>query len=220
MCDTLPNEHQEHFKKIKKTYTLIGFWSKLHAFFYELETSLRGLLPEEGRITHNIRTLCHSMAQIPADKWSGLCSSIGPTVYGAIALSWCKDAELSQVWEGWHASGFPLKPSPEFERPARFINPALMPVSDSLHDILNAEARKHEDPEIHTLAICARIAAVQGPLKFDIPLDSLKTAPPQIAAFLKSRMLEKPDRTAEESALIATWSATVKGTEFDIWESA
>ncbi|WP_066707575.1 hypothetical protein [Celeribacter ethanolicus] len=142
------------------------------------------------------------------------------TVYGAIALSWCKDAELSQVWEGWHASGFPLKPSPEFERPARFINPALMPVSDSLHDILNAEARKHEDPEIHTLAICARIAAMQGPLKFDIPLDSLKTAPPQIAAFLKSRTLEKPDRTAEENALIATWSATIKGTEFDIWEDA
>ena len=160
------------------------------------------------------------LTQVEASIWSSLCSAAGPTVYGAIALSWCKDAELSQVWEGWHASGFPLKPSPEFERPARFINPALMPVSDSLNDILNAEARKHEDPEIHTLAICARIAAVQGPLKFDIPLDSLKTAPPQIAAFLKSRMLEKPDRTAEESALIATWSATIKGTEFDIWESA
>ncbi|WP_226554417.1 hypothetical protein [Celeribacter naphthalenivorans] len=166
------------------------------------------------------RTFLKELQSYNSKKWLSLCDALGPTVYGAIALSWCKDAELSQVWEGWHASGFPLKPSPEFERPARFINPTLMPVSDSLHDILNAEARKHEDSEIHTLAICARIAAVQGPLKFDIPLDSLKTAPPQIAAFLKSRMLEKPDRTAEENALIATWSATVKGTEFDIWESA
>lgn len=178
-------------------------------------------LPQETNfIQRDTLGLLGMLKSLDFNRWYAVCFGSGMTVYGAIALSWCKDAELSQVWEGWHASGFPLKPSPEFERPARFINPALMPVSDSLYDILNAEARKHEDLEIHTLAICARIAAVQGPLKFDIPLDSLKTAPPQIAAFLKSRMLEKPDRTAEESALIATWSATIKGTEFDIWESA
>lgn len=141
------------------------------------------------------------------------------TVCGATTLSWCKNAELSQVWAGRHASRFPFKPSPEFERPTRLINPALMPVRDSLHDILNAEAGKHENPEFHARAICARIAAVQGLLQFDISLDCLKTAPPQIAAFLESRMLEKPERTSEESALIATWSEAIKGTKFDIWEN-
>lgn len=160
------------------------------------------------------------LSEFSAANWHSLCSAAGMTVYGATALSWCKDAELSQVWEGWHASGFPLKPSPEFERPARFINPALMPPSRSLREFLDAEAGRHENPEIHTLAICARIAAVQGTLSFDMPQESLRNAPPQIAAFLKSRLFDKPDRTAAENALIAIWSDTLSGTEFDIWEDA
>ena len=39
------------------------------------------------------------------------------------------------------------------------------------------------------------------------------------AAFLKSRMLLKADRTKEENALIVSWSEKIRDTEFDIWAS-
>ena len=135
------------------------------------------------------------------------------TVYGAVALSWCKDADIKDVWEGWETSGFPLKPLPEFERPARFLNPALMPKTRSLKGIVGAVGNS-------SLAICAAIASSPEPLEFDLDLTVMHSAKPQLAAFLKSRMLQKQARTAEEESLLNAWSETVKGTEYDVWEGA
>lgn len=161
------------------------------------------------------------LAEVDAGIWNSLCLGLGMTVYGAIALSWCKDAELQQVWEGWLTSGFPLKPLPEYERPARFINPALMPQTNKLTGMLEAFNDKYPDSQTtYSLAICAAIASLKEPLDFDLSTDSLTKATPQIASFLKSRMLHKPDRTAEENALIEVWTKTVKGTEFNVWEGA
>lgn len=154
-----------------------------------------------------------ALADYPASKWAALCNAAGMTVYGAVALSWCKDAEIKDVWEGWEASGFPLRPLPEFERPARFINSAFMPKTRSLKGIVDEMGNS-------SLAICAAIASSPEPLEFDLDPNMMKSAKPQLASFLKSRMLEKPDRTAEEEALLKVWSEAVKDTEYDIWEGS
>ena len=153
-----------------------------------------------------------------AKGWHALCTAAGMTVYGAVALSWCEGAELSQVWDGWEASGFPLKPSPEFERPARFINPTLLPQTNKLSGILEACNNKYQDEAIYNLAICATIASQKEPPEFDLPPENLTRAQPQIAAFLKSRTLKKPDRTAQDNTLIAQWDKTIAGSQWDIWE--
>lgn len=135
-------------------------------------------------------------------------------MFTAVALSWCEGATLPQVFDGWRASGFPLKPLPEYERPARFINPALLPQTRKLSELATAA-----EPDI--LALCAMIAHSPEPLEFDVPHPSLRGSPnPQVVAFLKSRMLQKPSRTQEEDDLIAAWSETVKGSEFDVWKGA
>lgn len=150
---------------------------------------------------------------VSSEDWSKMCHGIGPTVYGAVALSWCEDAELSQVWDGWRASEFPIKPLPEYERPARFINPGLLPPTNSLLAIVEFSANR-------PLPICAIIAALKEPLAFDMSKEQLSGASPQIAAFLKSRMLKKPTRSDEDEELIATWTAIVNGTDFDVWKDS
>lgn len=204
---------ETQWQKIRPVFTILRIWDRLHSFFYELETSHKGPLPEERRISSNINTLTDSMRAVPASDWTQFCLSLGWTVYGAVALSWCKDAELAKVWEGWEASGFPLKPLPEYERPARFVNPALMPKTRSLKGIVDEMGNS-------SLAICAAIASSPEPLEFDLDSSMIKSAKPQLAAFLKSRMLEKQNRTGEEEALLKVWSDAVKDTEYDIWEGS
>lgn len=204
--------------------TLLEIWQGIH------HRALHWNLPPEGKtieehqfsISFDDRNTCIILEENVLSKhWYSLCNSIGMTVYGAASLSWCKDAEPSQVWESWLASNFPLKPLPEFERPARFINPALMPQSNKLSGILEIlNNRHHDSSRTYSLAICASIAASKEPLEFDISAEKLATATPQIASFLKSRMLQKPEQTAEEATLVKTWTEAIKGTEFDIWEGS
>jgi len=195
--------------------TLPYLWCSLHLS----HTTVKALMnhPNGGfeisRIQENDEHLLKHLQSIEGDTWRTFCTAAGMTAYGAVALSWCKDAVLTQVWEGWKTSGFPLKPLPEFERPARLLNSALLPRTNKLSEIVSAANNS-------SLAICAIISALKEPLFFDLPRDMLVSAPPQVAAFLKSRMLQTPNRAIEDPALTACWTNTVRGTEFDVWEAA
>ena len=191
--------------------TLPYIWVSLHLNAQMEQETLSNprLSQETARMANEISYLLEALQEVPMQKWWNLCSASGMTVYGTVALSWCKDARIEQVWDGWEASGFPLKPLPEFERPARFINPDLLPKTSSLAQIIAVSPDK-------TLPICAMIAALKEPLVFDLPADYLKNANPQIASFLKSRMEQKTDRTPEQDDLISIWTQTTKDTEWEI----
>lgn len=193
--------------------TLPYVWVSLH-LNARLEMQLLSeprMSRERDRFAQEIVTLLKGFEAVEAEHWIRFCTAAGQTTYGAVAQSWCKGATLAQVLDGWRASGFPLKPLPEYERPARFINPALLPDSRKLSGLIEA-AR----PD--SLALCAMIAHSDTPLDFDLPLDWLKSiTDPQLAAFLKSRMLRIKDRSSEQDGLIAHWHAITRGSDFDIW---
>lgn len=153
------------------------------------------------------------------DLSKNLFVELGWTSYGAVALSWCAGVQLRDVWSGWLASGFPLKPLPEFERPARFLNPALLPQTASLREIVAwANGQGYTEVAMYDLAISAVIAGLKVPLIFDMPAGQMAQASPQIAAFLRSRLLQKPGYGAEELALLDAWGARIKGSAYDISE--
>ncbi|TQM94075.1 hypothetical protein [Roseinatronobacter monicus] len=84
---------------------------------------------------------------------------------------------MPQVLDGWLASGFPLKPLPEYERPARYINPALLRQTRSLSALVEAA-------QPNAFALCVMIAHSPEPLDFDMSLEALQSVPqPQLAAF-------------------------------------
>ena len=199
-----------------QSYRLPELWSNLHLSIvsWECGDPKRFNGENEAAATDRVFNLLKCLVDTPSENWLLICRGAGMTVFGAVALSWCEGATLPQVFDGWRASGFPLKPLPEYERPARFINPALLPQTRKLSEFATAA-----EPDI--LALCAMIAHSPEPLEFDVSHPSLRGSPnPQVVAFLKSRMLQKPSRTQEEEDLIAAWSETVKGSEFDVWEGA
>lgn len=186
-------------------------WFQLHQHAEVWAQNIQnGMDPED--LTYNDdedALLFRSLDDFAVQRWIKLCEALEWTVYGAVALSWCKDADLSQVWEGWEASGFPLKPLSEYERPARFINPALLPATNSLLELARIVENK-------TLPICAMIVAKGDALDVDLTPGQATNASPQIAAFLKAHMERKQNRTDEQNQMIEVWSGIISGTQWEM----
>lgn len=198
-------------EKTPSDQLLISIWRKIHdeANIWGQFNRLPSRYNSRGDIDVKTLKSLTELNGLSREKWMNLSSGIGMTVYGAIALSWCKGAELSQVWEGWEASGFPLKSLPEFERPARFINPTLLPKTNSLLELTTIAENK-------PLPICAMIVAKGDALEADLSPEMATKANPQIASFLKTHMERKSDRTAEQDQMIEVWTQKVSGTEWEV----
>lgn len=191
--------------------TLADLWQGLHGGARAWSSVERNSHHTQNRLLIDGAdvNLLQSLSACPAARWSAFCEAAGWTIYGAIALSWCADAELADVWSGWEASGFPLRPEPAHERPARLLNSALLPDTLSLRDLTEAAGNQ-------TLPLCAMIAAKQVPLIYDLPDSMIARAGPQLAAFLKANMARMSDPTPQQRSLMEIWSQTVKDTEYDV----
>jgi hypothetical protein len=209
-------------KKVGKDMNMVSVWSGLHsrAGTPYVSENVFANSPERDLVDGTDFFALQQLQGVAAGDWWNFCSAVGWTAYGAVALSWCSDAQPSQVWTAWLASGCPLKPLPEYERPVRMINPALFPPTRSLREIIHWVASQNPaDPEVRHFAVSACLVALREPLVFDLePADYLE-APAQIAAFLKSRLLARRDRTATEQAAIGACSQRVTGTTWDVWQN-
>ena len=195
--------------------TPVDVWQGLHlsALAWQGIPDDHGQVEQRRLIDDSDRSVLGALSEYPAQNWMQLCNATGWTVYGAVALSWCSGAELSQVWEGWLASGHPLLPTPECERPARLLNPDLLPKTRQLSELIAASTPS-------TIGLCALIAASDRPLVIDMPPERLKNAPAQIACFLKSRTLRAAGGATPDRQMLSMLEARIAGTEFDIWRSS
>lgn len=157
---------------------------------------------ERSNLDRTSLSLLQDMKEIDAEAWINLCAASGWTAYGAIAISWCKNGALAQVWAGWEASEFPIKRAEGFERPAHLLNPMLLPKTNSLSEITMICQQR-------TLPLCITLSARKGaPLTFDVPVQTLSEMPAQAAAFLLP-LLEKQDGLgADERHLAEYWRAS------------
>ena len=194
--------------------TPVDVWQGLHlsATAWQLVPDDAGQNEQRALIDQSDLSVLSSLSEFPAERWTSLCDATGWTVYGSIALSWCAGGTLAQVWEGWLSSGYPLMPMPEYERPARLLNPALLPKSGKLSELIAASTPS-------TLGLCALIAASDAPLEIDLSAEQLKNAPAQIAAFLKSRMIMRGKENKPDVATLTVLERNLANTEYDIWKS-
>lgn len=180
--------------------TLPRLWDWLHnnamhwAHIYRSSPGHRNLAQLDRVDRDNLALL----QDCPAARWTMLCRAAGVTDLGAAALGWCAEATEAAVWEMWRAAEPGLEPSPEFLRPTRLLAPAIAPNSPRLSDLL----RRAKDD---ALVLCVLIAASEQPLDFDLPLDTLRSADPRLAAFLRENMARKLDPSAQEKALLMHW---------------
>ena len=203
---------------LKPGISLAAVYFSIENISKKLEAVRNAEAPQAQSEIKAFRKACRALEEVNSQTWTQLLALLGTTAYGAVALSWCEGADIDDVWKGWLASGFPLKPLPEFERPAQFLNPALVPQVDNLSAVVDAFAGKYADNrDLYSLAISASIAAQKQPLEFDMTPEHLAKAPSQVAAILKSRLLQKPEQTSEDKAIIETWDKSIKDTEWDVW---
>ncbi|ARC87155.1 hypothetical protein [Rhodovulum sp. MB263] len=112
----------------------------------------------------------HDLREVEAEDWRQMCWGLGPTVYGAVGLSWCRGVDLAMVWQDWEASGFPILPDARHMRPARLLNPELMPVTESLQSIAQISRG-------NLVAFCAIVAFSEGRIFIDVPESDLARLP-------------------------------------------
>ena len=192
--------------------TPVDVWQGLHlsALAWQGIPDDHGQAGQRMLIDDSDLSVLRTLSDFPAERWTQLCDATGWTVYGAIALSWCSGAELPQVWEGWLASGHPLLPTPDCERPARLLNPALLPETRQLSALIAASTPS-------SLGLCAMIAASDAPLVIDLSAGQLKNAPAQIACFLKSQLLRSANNGKADPTLMSALEQQLANTEFDLW---
>ncbi|MGH1331703.1 MAG: hypothetical protein ACRBBK_12540 [Paracoccaceae bacterium] len=192
---------------------LVDVWKVLHENYLTWLKIPPGPLQTEDRLRFDASDakLFKSLQDTSASQWMALCQGIGWTTVGAIAVSWCKDASVEDVWAAWTASNSVFVPTVEQRRPAWFLNPNVGPQTNSLQMITSFANGQGT-------AICILISALRGPLLLDMEYEDLKGAPANIASFLKAACLEKPMATDQETLLLGVWSERVAGTPYDIWE--
>ena len=116
-----------------------------------------------------------SMAAAP--DWRKMCEGAGITQMGAVGLSWCAGASLSDVWSMWSMAGQPLLPLPAFLRPARLLNPDLVGTGTKLSEIMNGA-------ETDPFLACARCARAGAALEIDLSERQMSELAPEVLRFV------------------------------------
>lgn len=184
-------------QRLENGVRYVDLWSEIN----KLAEKHANALPHDAEVFDALTyEFLNDLKTVDAQVWRALCLGVGLTVYGAVALSWCKGATLTDVWEDWTASEYAFAPGLYAERPAHFINPSLLPRETSLQKMAQVSGTSQ-------LQLCAMIAASEGPVAFDLPLESLKAAPPNIAGFLQDRLKRQGARSDDETAIQAHWDS-------------
>ncbi|WP_147112934.1 hypothetical protein [Tateyamaria sp. syn59] len=162
------------------TLSLPATWVGLHASH---EAWIYATPDDRGRIDDSDLSILRSLAEIPAARWSSLCSAAGWTPLGAAAMSWCEGATLREVREAWETVE-PLLTVDEITcRPARLLNPALLPETTT-HGMRKLSSMVVAGDD-NNLQISLQIAHHPAKLMVDLSKDILSGADPSLAEHIR-----------------------------------
>lgn len=99
------------------------------------------------------RQLLSALETYPAGRWFSLCNGAGWTPIALTAYSWCQNAPLEDLLDGWERLGDQgrISVNPAAQRAATFINPQVLP-ENRLSAILTAT----ENPSLLKVIFAAR----------------------------------------------------------------
>lgn len=162
-------------------HTLPTLWASLH-----LSAKVASDFADDSRVVAEIEGmersdlfLLNSLADIEVKAWSEFCEAAGWTLYGAVAISWCKGATLQDVADAWTASGSPLKLSSAFFRARRLIKPDLLPKTRSLREL-------HEIAGGDAALYCVLLASETERIRLDLSSEEQSTIPDVVMPFLRA----------------------------------
>lgn len=142
--------------------------------------------------------LLKSLEKCLANRWISLCVGAGQTQIGAVGLSWCSDATLSDVWSMWMDAKKPLMPNACDARPVRLLNPALLNEEHQLSAILRTY---HAD----SFSTCVHIIRAGRHLDLDLDPTTIPRIPREIAGFIFEALHERGTSDRQYLEFINYW---------------
>lgn len=146
----------------------------------------------------NIKSLRH-LKSVPVHRWSALCAGAGWTTYGAMATSWCQDAKVSHLLEGWLAAQLPPVASETYDRPIRMISRDILPKGAGLGAL--------NDLSGNSLAgLCLLVRSADHRIALDMSEAQLASAAPELIVVLLDNLSSGADRRPPEPSLLSAWA--------------
>ena len=108
---------------------IISIWHTLHHYAENPpfnEDWLKQSETECDTLTSE-KLLLKELQAVEAERWKLLGLAAGWTPYAAVSLSWCLQAQLQDVFDCWDNVFSNRPPDVAHLRPARLLNPALLP---------------------------------------------------------------------------------------------
>lgn len=181
--------------------SLPKIWQRLHdnAKQWVILSDARALQKNLTALDSIDLDLLGRLSGCPADAWKLLCFGAGRTLMGAVGLSWCRDAKLSDVWDMWSSSGIPLLSPPIFRRPARLLNPELVGETVSLRAIV-------ADTQSDVFLACVRAVRADANIQIDIEKAAIPQVPAVLAHFITDSIAKRGGDAPLDQAFLHYWS--------------
>ncbi|MEY1554070.1 hypothetical protein AB3Y40_00410 [Yoonia sp. R2331] len=195
---TRPNDPEKGVFRLGQDLSLADIWIGLHsdAKQWQRAAFAPDTLRQRAAVADNTNALLAVLDTCEAARWQAFIEAQGITQIGAIALSWCKGADLQAV-----ADGVLLdieEPAQIDERAIRLFNPAMRPQSRSLMQL--AEAVSYDIKALVLVALCD-----PAPIVMDVSTAWLVDLPPMLGAVLLKRY--DPAVSKLQPEILETWQA-------------
>lgn len=184
--------------RLSTDLSLTEVWTGLHsdAQMWQRAAFAADTLRQRAAIEDNTTALLTALTACPAVRWQAFLEAQGVTQLGAVALSWCSDANISQVADLFLRDVKGL--SDINTRAARRVNPALIPVTRSLREM--TEIAKSD-----VKALVLMCLSHPSPIIFDVSNVWLNELPTVVGTIF----LERYDPTVSvlDASIALKWQA-------------
>lgn len=182
MDSDTPNDPMQGVVYLGDGITPVDIWQGLHANARAWEDVPYGASQDQDRLLIDGTDLgvLRALSDYPAEQWSAFCAAVGWTVYGVVGLSWCSGAKFEDIAAIWKDHEFPVTADDHLKRPARLINLAIVPETNSLTSLIKSVGN-------NLTSTCILIAIKGKHLDVDVSDKTIQGAAPQIAALLAGR---------------------------------
>ncbi|WP_237093424.1 hypothetical protein [Nereida sp. MMG025] len=177
----------------------VDVWQMLHSNAQEWETVPRNshFFKIREMLDQADRDALKKLEDYDALLWEHLCYGAGWTIIGAVALSWCKGANLAQISKIWQSISPEIALDPATLRVIGMLRPQLLPASDRLSEIAASL-------EGDVFLIALSIIALQGKIHVDVQRSELENAP-DLLRFALIYMAENAEGQCPHADLILSW---------------
>ncbi len=114
---------------MSRELSIIDIWQSIHANarFWPYHHDDKEFQDEQKAADGCVLSLLQTLDTIAPRRWIKLGEAAGWTPYGAVALSWCENVNMDDMFTAWGKALEGREPGDTELQPARLLNPNILP---------------------------------------------------------------------------------------------